>query len=99
MLLFQNPISAVLLLAACALHAAGRFLCGTYAKIAQIVNIVLHLSLFLVFFLTELPLEEVALAFMMSTLSLLLFGYIDYRLKSRRAKAEPSSPEEGGDGK
>lgn len=102
MLLFQNPINIALLLVACALHAANTFLCGIYAKIGQIVNIILHLTLFLVFFLSGMPLEETALAFMLSTLVLLLFGYIDYEMKKRcgeRSPREgsPSAPREGGD--
>lgn len=97
MLLFQNPINIALLLVACALHAANTFLCGIYAKIGQIVNIVLHLTLFLVFFLSGLPLEETVLAFMLSTLSLLLFGYINHLLKKQHSEDADSAPREGGD--
>ncbi len=66
MTLFQSPL---LLIGACVvmlLHILPRLLHGVASFVAEIVNIILHISLLCAMLLAGIPLDEVVLVLMLS---------------------------------
>ena len=66
MLIFSNPYLVIGILLILALHIVSAILSGKIVLIINIVNIALHIALFLLLIIFGIPFDESALVLMMS---------------------------------
>ena len=78
MTLFTNTAAVIILCAICALHFLNFVLPKKYSKIAVIVNITLHICLFIPILLEKTEIKDAALAYMISAFLYILLALVFY---------------------
>ncbi len=76
MALFHSIPALCAIILIIAVHVVSAFMKEKIAKILQFVNIGLHNALFLTLMLSDIPIDEAVLSYMISVFTYLLVGYI-----------------------
>lgn len=80
MVLFENPLLAVLSAVVILLHIVPRLLCGKLSFILEIVNIALHIALISAMLIFGVPFSEVTLVILASVFIYTLLYLISDRI-------------------
>ena len=76
MALFHSIPAMCAIILIISIHIISAFMKDNIAKILQFVNIGLHIALFLILILSDIPIDEAVLSYMISVFTYLLVGYI-----------------------
>lgn len=86
MLIFKSAITLILLGVIAAVHIASIFVGGIISKILAVVNIGLHIGLFIVLMCEKIPIGEAVLCYMTSVFIYVASFFLSHTLSERRAE-------------
>ena len=88
MLIFSNPYLIIGILIILALHIASAIFSGKIALIINIVNIALHIALFLLLIMLGIPFDESTLVLMMSVFVYALSHFVRAKLAGEEVASD-----------